>query len=85
MVSSKRARAAGVRQRRAVNLSVDAKLLDEARAAGTNVSAVLEAALEKELADYRLQRWRDENRHAIDDYNRFIAENGLVSDDWRSF
>lgn len=85
MVNPKRARAGGASPKRAVNLTIDAKLLEEARAAGTNVSAVLEAALEKELAEYRLQSWRDENREAIDDYNRFIEENGLLSDEWRSF
>lgn len=85
MVRSTRSKAARASAKRAVNLSVDGALLDEARAAGTNVSAVLESALEKELAERRLQKWRDENREAIEDYNRFIDENGLLSDEWRSF
>ena len=85
MTSMKRREARSAGTKRAVNLTVEAALLDEARDAGTNISAVLEAALERELADYRLQKSRVQNRDAIEDYNRFIAENGLLSDTWRKF
>ena len=68
-----------------VRLVVDAELLDLARDAGTDLSAVLEEALRSDLRERKLQEWREENRGAIEEYNQFIAENGLLSDEWRSF
>lgn len=71
--------------KRAVNLSIDAELLAEAKAAGTNLSAVLERALAAELEDVRLEKMRFEHREAIDAYNEFVAKHGLLSDEWRKF
>ena len=70
-------------RKRAVNLSVDSKLLDAAKAAGTNLSLLLERVLRDELREARRQTWRDENRAAIDASNRQLAENGLWCDDYR--
>ncbi len=39
----------GTRKKKAVNLSIDAELLAEAKAAGTNLSSVLETALKEQL------------------------------------
>lgn len=73
------------RKKRAVNLSIDAELVAEAKAAGTNLSAVLERALEQELKERRSEKWRQENRKAIEGHNKFIRKHGLLSDDWRKF
>lgn len=72
-------------RKKAVNLSIDAELVAEAKAAGTNMSAVLEKALERELRERLHEKWRDENREAIGAYNKFVEEHGLLSDEWRSF
>lgn len=72
-------------RKRAVNLTVDSSLLDEAKAYGTNLSAVFEQALERQLQASRLERAREEHRSAIEAHNRFIEKNGLVSDEWRKF
>lgn len=72
-------------RKKAVNLSIDAELLAEAKASGTNLSALLEMALERELRERLHQKWRDENREAIEAYNKFVEEHGLLSDEWRSF
>lgn len=72
-------------RKRAVNLSIDAVLLEEAKAAGTNLSAVLEKALVSELQETRLEKVRAEHRQAIEAHNRFIEKNGLLSDEWRKF
>ena len=63
--------------KRAVNLSVDAALLDEAKAAGTNLSALLERALNGVLKEQRWQKWRDENRAATESMNRYVEKNGV--------
>lgn len=73
------------RKKRAVNLSIDAELLADARAAGTNMSALLERALENDLKEHRAEKWRQENREAIRNHNRFVRKHGLLSDDWRKF
>ena len=39
----------GPRKKKAVNLTIDAELLAEAKAAGTNLSSVLETALKEQL------------------------------------
>ena len=70
-------------KKRAVNLSIDADLLDEAKAAGTNMSAVLEKALGEELQDRRWKQWREENRAAIEASNDELGRNGLwFEPDW---
>jgi antitoxin CcdA len=66
-------------RKKAVNLSVDASLLEAARAQGINLSAVLEQALAQEAA----QRWLTENREAIEAYNEEVRTNGVWSDGWR--
>lgn len=72
-------------RKKAVNVSIDGNLAAEAKAAGINFSAVLEAALLEGLRERRLTAWREENRAAISAYNDFVEQNGLLSDEWRSF
>jgi post-segregation antitoxin (ccd killing protein) len=31
------------------------------------------------------QSWREENKEAIDEYNRFVAKNGCFGDSFRKF
>lgn len=66
-------------QKQAVNRSVDAQLLKEARDDGVNLSSVLELALAQE----RARRWLAENKSAIEACNRRIDEHGVWSDGWR--
>jgi len=72
-------------KKKAVNLSVDAELVAEAKAAGTNLSAVLERALREELREQRWQKWREENREAIESMNRYVEKHGLLSDKYRTW
>ena len=65
--------------KRAVNLSVPADLLEAAREAGINLSALLERALRSELARHRRRRWREENAAAISAYNRIVERRGTFS------
>lgn len=67
------------RVKQAVNLTVDAALLEQARGQGINLSAALERALTEEAA----RRWLAENRDAIEAYNAEVAANGVWSDGWR--
>jgi antitoxin CcdA len=72
-------------QKRAVNVSVSADIVDEARRLGTNISAVVEKALVAENLDRQRDRWRAANRAAIEEANQELDDNGLWSDGLRTF
>jgi antitoxin CcdA len=71
--------------KKAANLSIRADLLEEARAYKINLSQTLEAALAAELKKEKERRWLEENRAAIDAYNRYVEKHGLFSDRFRTF
>jgi antitoxin CcdA len=71
--------------KRAVNLSVPARLVDEARVHEINLSATLEHALEEALRCSRRERWIAENTQGIAAYNEHVDEHGAFSDKVRSF
>ena len=66
-------------RKRAVNLSVDGELLDEARRLGGNVSETLEGSLRTVVKAEQEKRWLEENRTAISSINNFIEEHGLLA------
>ncbi len=71
--------------KKAVNVSIQSDLLDQARAEDINLSATLEAALADQLRIRRRDRWRSENEAAIEAYNRDVDENRSFGDHSRSF
>jgi antitoxin CcdA len=72
-------------RKRAVNLSIDAELAAEAKAAGANLSSLLETALRELLRVERAERWRKENTAALEAYDRHIEKDGLWSDEFRTW
>jgi antitoxin CcdA len=68
-------------KKRAVNLFVDAELLDEARRLRINVSETLERRLRAIVRAEQEKRWLEQNRAAIDAYNSRVATHGLLADD----
>ena len=71
--------------KKAANLTVRADLLEEARARKINLSQTLETALAAEIKKRREAEWLEQNKAAIEAYNREIAEHGLFSDGFRDF
>jgi antitoxin CcdA len=71
--------------KRAVNLSIDAGVLDMAKGMNINLSQTLEDALRKRTQDERDRRFQDEHREAIDAHNRFIEKHGIWSKKYRSW
>jgi antitoxin CcdA len=70
-------------RKKAVNLSIDAKLAAEAKMLGSNLSAVLEDALKRDVSEKRWQKWRQENREGIKASNAELEKNGMwYSPDW---
>jgi len=68
-----------------VNLTVDGELLKEARQAGIKLSEVFEAHLGALLREKRRKQWLEQNREAIEAYNRRIARSGMFGDRFRRF
>jgi antitoxin CcdA len=68
-------------RKRAVNLFVDTELLDAARRLRINLSDTLERRLRTIVRAEQEKRWLEENRGAIEAYNRRVAEHGLLSDE----
>ena len=66
-------------KKRAVNLFVDAYLLDEARRLRINISETLERRLRSIVRAEQEKRWLAENQDAIASINSFIDSHGLLA------
>ncbi len=64
-------------KRRPLNLSVDTGIVDRARDFGINMSQVMEEALRAAVKKEDERRWKEENREALESYNRWVEKNGL--------
>ena len=71
--------------KKATNLSINSDLLSKSRASNINLSAILEQALRSTLAKAETEKWKNENKEAIAEYNHFIEENGCFGDEYRLF
>lgn len=71
--------------KRATNLSLNAKVLDAAKELGMNISATVDELLAAEVRRRYWERWNEDNREAIADYNARIEREGLPLARYRSF
>lgn len=78
-------RTSAVSPKRATNVSLSADLIEEARRLDINISKACEQGLEQQVAKTRAERWREENRPAIDYWNKWVEENGLPLAEHRQF
>jgi antitoxin CcdA len=67
--------------KKAVNLSIDAELLEDSKNAGVNLSKVLE----ERLRELRVSAFKQEIAESIRQENEFIAEHGIWSDGMRTW
>ena len=65
--------------KRAVNLLVEAELLDEARRLDIDLAETLERRLRVVLKAQQETRWQEDNQVAISSINAFIDEHGLLA------
>lgn len=72
-------------RRKSTNVSLDPRLIDEAKSLGVNVSRACEAGLVAELGEARRQKWIEENRAAIEGWNAWVAKHGLPLAKYRQF
>jgi antitoxin CcdA len=66
-------------RKRAVNLFIDAELLDEAKRLDINISDTLDRRLRAIVKAEQEKRWLQENSAAIDSINNFIEMHGLLA------
>jgi len=67
------------------NLSINSDLLRQAKEHHINLSQALELRLAELLRDEKRRNWQEENREAIEEYNRRIETRGVFSDGLRQF
>ncbi|HBA89026.1 MAG TPA: acetoacetyl-CoA synthase [Geobacter sp.] len=71
--------------KKSTNLSINSDLLRQAKELNINLSQTLEARLADLLREEKCRKWQEENREAIDDYNRRVEAEGTFSDVLRHF
>jgi len=71
--------------RRATNVTLPEALVSMAKALGVNISQASEAGLAAAVKKAREQKWLEENKDAIEAYNRHVEEHGLTLEKYRTF
>lgn len=71
--------------KKATNLSLNSKVLEAAREMGMNVSQTVDELLAAEVKRRYWERWNEDNKEAIAEYNARIAREGLPLAKYRSF
>jgi len=75
----------GRRRKKAVNLSIDKRLLERARLLKLNLSQALETGLADAIRQEESAEWLRKNRAALEAYNEHVEKHGVFSDGLRSF
>jgi antitoxin CcdA len=71
--------------RKACNLSLDRKLLEEAKALGLSISRAAEAGVAEAVRRRKSDIWREENGEALRSSNTWAEANGLPLAKHRQF
>ena len=85
MMKSAKGPAKGRARKRPTNVSLDAQLLDEAKALGINISRACDRGLAALIAEERAKRWLEENKAALSSSNAFVEKHGLPLARYRQF
>jgi antitoxin CcdA len=71
--------------KRPTNVSLNTRLLKEAKALKINVSRAAEQGLAAQIAEARAKAWKAENREAIQAANKYVEKHGLPLGRYRQF
>ena len=69
--------------RKPTNLTLDPRLLTEARSFGVNLSQAAEAGLRRAVAEAKAQAWQRENAAALASTNAWAETHGLPLEKYR--
>jgi antitoxin CcdA len=73
------------KQKRATNVSLPTDLIEEARRLKINISQACEKGLEQQVRQSRADKWREDNRDAIESSNAWVEKHGLPLAKYRQF
>ena len=71
--------------RKAANLSIDARVLSDAKALDVNISRAAELGIAEAVRAEKNKRWLAENREALESSNAWVEKNGLPFAKYRKF
>ena len=71
--------------RRAANVAVSSRLLDEAEALGIDVARAFERGLADEVRGEKARRWQHENAAGFHAWNDYVDRNGIPLAKYRKF
>lgn len=71
--------------KKSANLSINADLLQQAKRLNINLSQTLEQHLAEIVRQAQNKQWLEDNKKALDVYNRRIEARGIFSDGLRRF
>lgn len=71
--------------RKPTNLSLDQSLLTDAKSLEINLSRAAESGIRQAVARSRTERWKAENKAALESSNQFVEQNGLPLSKLRQF
>jgi antitoxin CcdA len=72
-------------RRKATKLSLDRRVVADAKALGLDVSRIAEEAISDAVWAEKNRRWKEENREALESMNEWVRENGLPLEKYRLF
>ena len=70
-------------KKKATNISINSDLLKKAKQYKINISANVEKTLEALIYEYEKANWEEQNRVAIEDYNKRVKKEALFLDHFR--
>lgn len=70
-------------KRKAVNVSIDTGIVAAAKEAGVNMSRIAEEAIRQAVKQESDRLWMEENREAIEGWNRWYEQNGHPLDAYK--
>ena len=71
--------------RKPTNLTLDASLIDEARALNVNLSRAAEEGVRAAVRSERARRWQEDNADALQSSNEHVEKHGLPLERLRLF
>ncbi|HEY3846506.1 MAG TPA: type II toxin-antitoxin system CcdA family antitoxin [Acetobacteraceae bacterium] len=83
--ANSRRHASGIPRRAATNITLPEPLPREAKELNIVLSQACERGLAASVAEARAQRWREQNRAAIQTWNDYVEQHGLPLDEFRQF
>ncbi len=69
----------------ATNLTINASLVEEARALGLNLSELAEQGIAAAVKAERERQWKEENAAAFRSHNEWVEKHGLPLAEYRMF